>query len=172
MSTRRSHAAKADADGWRQSSPSERTDDSAPRRRDARRCAAAISWGPCWPKGARLFAESDPEVSEAIDFCRFYSRTAERILRTAGISKPRAREWWSSFRPGIFRSRFPAAAWRRHSRRQHGDPQAGQRHGAGRLRTVPVFLGGRRATHRIAIRPLQWRHAWASSWSRTTESMP
>ena len=67
-------------------------------------------------EGGKTLTESDPEVSEAIDFCRFYADSAATLLRLARPRRPRPRAWSSSSRRGIFRSRFPAAAWPRRSR--------------------------------------------------------
>ena len=68
--------AKQDSDGWRSRIPRERTEilhqvaeTVAARRGDL--------MGAMLAEGGKLFTESDPEVSEAIDFCRFYSQTAE-----------------------------------------------------------------------------------------------
>jgi RHH-type proline utilization regulon transcriptional repressor/proline dehydrogenase/delta 1-pyrroline-5-carboxylate dehydrogenase len=36
-------------------------------------------------EGGKLFTESDPEVSEAIDFCRFYGQAAEYFHEIPGI---------------------------------------------------------------------------------------
>ncbi|QDU58553.1 proline dehydrogenase family protein [Aeoliella mucimassa] len=65
-----------DNDGWRRRSPVERTatlyraaDLMAERRGDL--------LGVMMAEGGKLFTESDPEVSEAIDFCRYYARTAQ-----------------------------------------------------------------------------------------------
>ena len=36
-------------------------------------------------EGGKLLTDSDPEVSEAIDFCRFYARTAESFYQLPGL---------------------------------------------------------------------------------------
>ncbi|HEX6963337.1 MAG TPA: aldehyde dehydrogenase family protein, partial [Lacipirellula sp.] len=68
-----------DPDGWRRRSPRERTeilhrvaDELARRRGDL--------MGAMIAEGGKVLTESDPEVSEAIDFCRFYAQSAEAIL--------------------------------------------------------------------------------------------
>jgi RHH-type proline utilization regulon transcriptional repressor/proline dehydrogenase/delta 1-pyrroline-5-carboxylate dehydrogenase len=70
--------AAADPDGWRRRSPRERTetlfrvgDELARRRGDL--------LGVMLAESGKLLAEGDPEVSEAIDFCRFYALAAETI---------------------------------------------------------------------------------------------
>ena len=68
-------------------------------------------------EGGKTLAESDPEVSEAIDFCRFYADSAQYFSRVARTDGAAARAWSSSSRRGIFRWRFRAAAWRRRWRR-------------------------------------------------------
>jgi RHH-type proline utilization regulon transcriptional repressor/proline dehydrogenase/delta 1-pyrroline-5-carboxylate dehydrogenase len=66
----------ADADGWRTRSASERT-------RILHAAAGEIAAargelvGAMLAEGGKTLSEGDPEVSEAIDFCRFYSTTAE-----------------------------------------------------------------------------------------------
>jgi RHH-type transcriptional regulator, proline utilization regulon repressor / proline dehydrogenase / delta 1-pyrroline-5-carboxylate dehydrogenase len=81
--------AKADADGWRALSLSERTevlhrvaDVIAERRGDL--------VGAMMAEGGKIFPESDPEVSEAVDFCRFYSRGAGMFYGFDSL-KPRGR---------------------------------------------------------------------------------
>jgi RHH-type proline utilization regulon transcriptional repressor/proline dehydrogenase/delta 1-pyrroline-5-carboxylate dehydrogenase len=68
--------AKQDPDGWRTRTPRERSE-------ILHRVAETIAarrgdlMGAMLAEGGKIFTESDPEVSEAIDFCRFYSRSAE-----------------------------------------------------------------------------------------------
>jgi RHH-type proline utilization regulon transcriptional repressor/proline dehydrogenase/delta 1-pyrroline-5-carboxylate dehydrogenase len=68
--------AKQDSDGWRTRTPRERTE-------ILNRVAEVIAarrgdlMGAMLAEGGKIFTESDPEVSEAIDFCRFYARSAE-----------------------------------------------------------------------------------------------
>ncbi|MCA9234133.1 MAG: proline dehydrogenase family protein [Planctomycetales bacterium] len=70
--------AAADPSGWRRMPPSERTsmlhrvaDVIAARRGDL--------LGAMLAEGGKTLAEGDPEVSEAIDFCRFYALAAEQF---------------------------------------------------------------------------------------------
>jgi RHH-type proline utilization regulon transcriptional repressor/proline dehydrogenase/delta 1-pyrroline-5-carboxylate dehydrogenase len=70
--------AAADSDGWRRRSPGDRTetlfrvaDELARRRGDL--------LGAMLAEGGKLLSEGDAEVSEAIDFCRFYAISAEAI---------------------------------------------------------------------------------------------
>jgi RHH-type proline utilization regulon transcriptional repressor/proline dehydrogenase/delta 1-pyrroline-5-carboxylate dehydrogenase len=67
-----------DPDGWRRRSPRERTaalhrvaEEIARRRGDL--------MGAMLAEGGKLLTESDPEISEAIDFCRFYADTAQDL---------------------------------------------------------------------------------------------
>lgn len=76
--------AKDDADGWRGRSPRERTE-------ILDRVAGLIGtrrgelMGVMLAEGGKIFTESDPEVSEAIDFCRFYARTAEEFYELPSL---------------------------------------------------------------------------------------
>jgi RHH-type proline utilization regulon transcriptional repressor/proline dehydrogenase/delta 1-pyrroline-5-carboxylate dehydrogenase len=78
--------ARLDSDGWRKLAPHERTE-------ILHRVAETIAarrgdlMGAMLAEGGKLFPESDPEVSEAIDFCRFYSRTAEQVHDLGGKAK-------------------------------------------------------------------------------------
>jgi RHH-type proline utilization regulon transcriptional repressor/proline dehydrogenase/delta 1-pyrroline-5-carboxylate dehydrogenase len=67
--------AKADPDGWRRRPINERV---ATLHQAATEFAAARGelMGAMLAEGGKTLAESDPEVSEAIDFCRFYSNSA------------------------------------------------------------------------------------------------
>ncbi len=77
--------AKNDPDGWRRRSPRERTetlhhvaDEIARRRGDL--------LGAMLAEGGKLLIEGDPEVSEAIDFCRFYALAAEELYANPGLA--------------------------------------------------------------------------------------
>ncbi|HYO23496.1 MAG TPA: bifunctional proline dehydrogenase/L-glutamate gamma-semialdehyde dehydrogenase, partial [Lacipirellulaceae bacterium] len=77
--------AAADPDGWRRRSPAERTavlhgaaDELARRRGDL--------LGAMLAEGGKLLAEGDPEVSEAIDFCRYYGARAEEFYALAALA--------------------------------------------------------------------------------------
>jgi RHH-type proline utilization regulon transcriptional repressor/proline dehydrogenase/delta 1-pyrroline-5-carboxylate dehydrogenase len=78
--------AKRDDDGWRKLVPRERTE-------NLHRVAETIAerrgdlMGAMLAEGGKLFTESDPEVSEAIDFCRFYARSAEEFHNYGGKAK-------------------------------------------------------------------------------------
>jgi RHH-type proline utilization regulon transcriptional repressor/proline dehydrogenase/delta 1-pyrroline-5-carboxylate dehydrogenase len=76
--------ARADVDGWRRRWARERT--------EVLHCVAEqIStarselMGAMLAEGGKTLAESDPEVSEAVDFCRFYARSAEYYYELPGI---------------------------------------------------------------------------------------
>ncbi|TWU29285.1 proline dehydrogenase family protein [Bythopirellula polymerisocia] len=76
--------AQCDPAGWRSLLPDERTlildrvaDTLATRRGDL--------MGAMLAEGGKLLTESDPEISEAIDFCRFYARSAEEFYGLSGI---------------------------------------------------------------------------------------
>jgi RHH-type proline utilization regulon transcriptional repressor/proline dehydrogenase/delta 1-pyrroline-5-carboxylate dehydrogenase len=77
--------ARTDPDGWRKLTPRERTE-------ILHRVAATIAarrgdlMGAMLAEGGKLFTESDPEISEAIDFCRFYSRSAEEFFDIANFN--------------------------------------------------------------------------------------
>jgi len=81
--------AKADADGWRRRSPRERVE---LLHRVAEQLSAARGelMGAMLAEGGKTLTESDPEVSEAIDFCRFYARSAEQFCELPG-NEPRGK---------------------------------------------------------------------------------
>ena len=75
--------ARADADGWRRCSARERMQflhHVAEQLSDAR----GEVMGAMLAEGGKTLTESDPEVSEAIDFCRFYSQSAEFFCELPG----------------------------------------------------------------------------------------
>ncbi len=76
--------AQQDRSGWRSLSPADRTKilDRVADTLSARRGALL---GAMLAEGGKLLTESDPEVSEAIDFCRCYSRSAEEFYHLQGI---------------------------------------------------------------------------------------
>ncbi len=82
-------AAVADADGWRSRSVGERS-------AVLFRAAEVVGerrgdlLGAMMAEGGKLFTESDPEVSEAIDFCRFYAHTAAYYHELPGL-RPRGK---------------------------------------------------------------------------------
>jgi RHH-type proline utilization regulon transcriptional repressor/proline dehydrogenase/delta 1-pyrroline-5-carboxylate dehydrogenase len=68
--------ARADADGWRSRTPEERVQILGQAARELQ-AARGDLMGAMMAEGGKLFTESDPEVSEAIDFCRFYGQKAQ-----------------------------------------------------------------------------------------------
>jgi RHH-type proline utilization regulon transcriptional repressor/proline dehydrogenase/delta 1-pyrroline-5-carboxylate dehydrogenase len=76
--------ARADPDGWRSLSASERGD---VLRRVAQRIREqrADLMGIALAEGGKVVLESDPEVSEAVDFCEFYARSAEGFADLPGV---------------------------------------------------------------------------------------
>jgi RHH-type proline utilization regulon transcriptional repressor/proline dehydrogenase/delta 1-pyrroline-5-carboxylate dehydrogenase len=81
-------AAAADPDGWRRRAPRERTE-TLFRVADELSAARADLMGAMLAEGGKLLTESDPEVSEAIDFCRFYALAAEDFY---ALQEPRPQE--------------------------------------------------------------------------------
>jgi len=77
--------AKADDDGWRSRSHAERAE---VLRRAAHeiRCARADLMGAALADGGKTLTESDPEVSEAVDFVEFYTKMAEYYHELDGVS--------------------------------------------------------------------------------------
>jgi RHH-type proline utilization regulon transcriptional repressor/proline dehydrogenase/delta 1-pyrroline-5-carboxylate dehydrogenase len=76
--------ARKDADGWRSRSQHERVEALC---RAANELASARGdlMGAMLAEGGKTLAESDPEVSEAIDFCRFYADSASFFHSLPGI---------------------------------------------------------------------------------------
>jgi RHH-type transcriptional regulator, proline utilization regulon repressor / proline dehydrogenase / delta 1-pyrroline-5-carboxylate dehydrogenase len=74
-----------DVEGWRRRSPRER-------RETLHRVAEEIArrrgdlMGAMLAEGGKLLTESDPEVSEAIDFCRFYADSAQHFYELSGLA--------------------------------------------------------------------------------------
>jgi RHH-type proline utilization regulon transcriptional repressor/proline dehydrogenase/delta 1-pyrroline-5-carboxylate dehydrogenase len=77
--------ARLDADGWRKLWADERLE-ILHRAADELCSARADLIGAMLAEGGKTIAEGDPEVSEAIDFCRFYSEAAERFQILAGLA--------------------------------------------------------------------------------------
>ena len=76
--------ARSDPDGWRSLSARERGDvlrRAAQRIRERR----ADLMGIALAEGGKVLLESDPEVSEAVDFCEFYARSAEAFAELPGV---------------------------------------------------------------------------------------
>ncbi len=75
--------ARADPDRWRSQSATERADllrNAAQRIRERRADLLGIALA----EGGKVLLESDPEVSEAVDFCELYAGSAERFAALAG----------------------------------------------------------------------------------------
>ena len=76
--------ARSDADGWRSLPAGERGD---VLRRVAQRIRErrADLMGIALAEAGKVLLESDPEVSEAVDFCEFYARSAEAFAQLPGV---------------------------------------------------------------------------------------
>ncbi|MBX3433026.1 MAG: proline dehydrogenase family protein [Pirellulales bacterium] len=74
-----------DPSGWRRMTPRERTE-ILDRVADTIAARRGELLGVMLAEGGKLLAEGDPEVSEAIDFCRFYARSAEQWFATPGLA--------------------------------------------------------------------------------------
>jgi RHH-type proline utilization regulon transcriptional repressor/proline dehydrogenase/delta 1-pyrroline-5-carboxylate dehydrogenase len=81
--------AKQHPDGWRSLSPQERAE-ILHRAADVIAARRGDLMGAMMAEGGKIFPESDSEVSEAIDFCRFYARTAEEFYGLEAL-QPRDR---------------------------------------------------------------------------------
>ena len=76
--------ARRDPDGWRSRSAGERGDvlrRAAQRIRERRGDLMGIALA----EGGKVLLESDPEVSEAVDFCEFYARSAEELANLSDV---------------------------------------------------------------------------------------
>ncbi len=78
-------AARKDASGWRRLSATKRQE-ILHRVADELATARADLLGAMLAEGGKTVAEGDPEVSEAIDFCRFYSDTARCFHELSGLA--------------------------------------------------------------------------------------
>jgi RHH-type proline utilization regulon transcriptional repressor/proline dehydrogenase/delta 1-pyrroline-5-carboxylate dehydrogenase len=77
--------AQTDKDGWRNRPAAERSE--VLRRAADELCAARGElMGAMLAEGGKTLAESDPEVSEAIDFCRFYAQASEQLHQFPGLA--------------------------------------------------------------------------------------
>jgi RHH-type proline utilization regulon transcriptional repressor/proline dehydrogenase/delta 1-pyrroline-5-carboxylate dehydrogenase len=76
--------ARSDAGGWRARSFGERSEVLA-RVAQEIRCARGDLMGAAAADGGKTLAESDPEVSEAVDFLEFYRRGATELARLSGL---------------------------------------------------------------------------------------
>jgi RHH-type transcriptional regulator, proline utilization regulon repressor / proline dehydrogenase / delta 1-pyrroline-5-carboxylate dehydrogenase len=74
-------AARRDQTAWRQT-PVDRRAELLAQTADELASARGKLLGVMLAEGGKLLTEGDPEVSEAIDFCRFYAATAQQFHRT------------------------------------------------------------------------------------------
>ncbi|MEO1203404.1 MAG: proline dehydrogenase family protein, partial [Pseudomonadota bacterium] len=77
-------AAKADANGWRSRSARERSAILGQVAQELRSVRGELM-GAAMAEGGKVFLQSDPEVSEAIDFCEYYRRSAIAFEDLPGI---------------------------------------------------------------------------------------
>ncbi len=77
-------AARQDPAAWRTTSPDERRAVLA-RVAQEIRLARADLIGAAMAEGGKIIAESDPEISEAVDFVEFYSRSAQYFAQLPGL---------------------------------------------------------------------------------------
>ncbi len=77
--------AAVDIDGWRRRSPRARTEILFRAAEELSRRRGELM-GAMTAEGGKILSESDPEVSEAIDFCRFYALSAEALESQAGLA--------------------------------------------------------------------------------------
>jgi RHH-type proline utilization regulon transcriptional repressor/proline dehydrogenase/delta 1-pyrroline-5-carboxylate dehydrogenase len=76
--------ARADPEGWR-SLPAHERGDVLRRVAQCIRERRADLMGVALAEGGKVLLESDPEVSEAVDFCEFYARSAEAFAELPGV---------------------------------------------------------------------------------------
>jgi RHH-type proline utilization regulon transcriptional repressor/proline dehydrogenase/delta 1-pyrroline-5-carboxylate dehydrogenase len=76
--------ARADPDGWR-SLPAGARGDVLRRVAQRLRESRARLMGIALAEGGKVLPESDAEVSEAVDFCEFYARSAEALAELPGV---------------------------------------------------------------------------------------
>src|SRR5262249_55442613 len=67
--------ARADPDGWRTRTVSERNSILGRAAQEIRKARATLMWA-ALANGGKILSESDPEVSEAVDFVEFYRASA------------------------------------------------------------------------------------------------
>ena len=77
-------SARSDPSGWREKSVEERSLLLAAVAQELR-LARADLMGAALADGGKTLRESDPEVSEAIDFCEYYRRSAVELSRVVGL---------------------------------------------------------------------------------------
>lgn len=83
--TRAVECAARDDDGWRKMSPQARTE-VLRRVADELRRARADLMGAALANTGKTLAESDPEVSEAVDFAEFYAATAQSFFELPNVT--------------------------------------------------------------------------------------
>ena len=76
--------ARADPDGWRSLSEDERRGLLGTVAQRIRECRADLM-GIALAEGGKVLLESDPEVSEAVDFCEFYAGSAVALAALPGV---------------------------------------------------------------------------------------
>ena len=74
-----------DPDGWRRMTSRERSERLYAVAEEIARQRGEFL-GVMMAEGGKLIPESDPEISEAIDFCRYYAQTAEEFFGLAGLN--------------------------------------------------------------------------------------
>ena len=77
--------AKADPEGWRAMNVEERSAVLGRVAMELRRARAELMWA-ALANGGKTLAESDPEVSEAVDFVEFYRASAREWFSVSGLS--------------------------------------------------------------------------------------
>jgi RHH-type proline utilization regulon transcriptional repressor/proline dehydrogenase/delta 1-pyrroline-5-carboxylate dehydrogenase len=77
-------AAKEDPDGWRLRSPEERASVLRGVAQEIRRSRGELMGAAC-ADGGKTLLESDPEVSEAVDFVEFYTQSAGEFYNMPGV---------------------------------------------------------------------------------------
>ncbi len=81
--------AKKDPDGWRAMSVEERSRVLGRVAQEIRRARADLMWS-ALANGGKILSESDPEVSEAVDFVEFYRAAARYLHELPGVTaRPR-----------------------------------------------------------------------------------
>ena len=115
--------ARADADGWRNRTAMERAEVLF-RAAEVLAVRRGDLLGAVMADGGKLFTESDPEVSEAIDFCRFYAQSAVHYDELSGLRPQRQRG--GCCRLALELPAGDSVWWRGGGTggRQHGDPEA------------------------------------------------
>jgi len=77
--------ARDDPDGWRARSAEERGETLC-RVAQQLRCRRGDLMGIALAEAGKVLSESDPEVSEAVDFCELYGRSAQALTQLSGVT--------------------------------------------------------------------------------------